>query len=125
MANPYQEMELRTASPVKLVVRMYEGALKNLRAAQIHHGSGDVGARGQALAKALAILGELRSSLDLEVGGEIATNLDSLYAFSMDRLVQANLNADPRGIGEVIPILESLQGAWAEVAVRPPPEGSP
>ena len=119
MANPYLETELKTASPVVLVVRMYEGALRNLRSVQLLGADGDPAARGRHLTKALAILSELRGSLDLEAGGEVAARLDALYAFCMERLVEANLKRDPQGVEDVIPILDNLRGAWAELASRP------
>ncbi len=120
MSNPYREMEVRTASPLQLVVRLYEAALRHLRNAEAHHQAGRVKDRAESLARGLAIVGELRNALDMEQGGEVARRLDALYDFAIERLIDANLRADVAGLREVIPILEQLHGAWSEVERRPP-----
>ncbi|MGH0033728.1 MAG: flagellar export chaperone FliS [Myxococcota bacterium] len=120
MSNPYREMEIRTATPLRLIVRLYERALRHLREAGEHHAAARVKPRGEALARALAIISELRNALDFEQGGEVARNLDALYAYSIDRLIDTNLEADGKGIGEVIAILEPLHESWAEIERRPP-----
>ncbi len=120
MSNPYRQMELQTASPVQLVVRLYEGALRHLREAQAHHEASRVKDRSESLSRGLAIVSELRSSLDMERGGEVARNLDALYDFAIERLIQTNLRSDAAGLDEVIPIFEELHGAWSELARRPP-----
>ena len=120
MGSRYREMEIRTASPEMLVVKMYEGAIRQVRLAIDHHRAGRVGERGAALSRALAILAELRQALDFERGGEIARNLDQLYRFLSERLLEANLRGDEEPLVWSVGILDSLHGAWAEIARRPP-----
>lgn len=120
MGSRYREMEIRTASPEMLVVKMYEGAIRQVRLAVEHHRAGRIGERGAALSRALAILSELRQALDFERGGEIAANLDQLYRFVSDRLLEANLRGDEEALVWSAEILGSLHEAWAEIARRPP-----
>ena len=107
MGRRYREMEILGASPEMLVVKMYEGALRFTRLAMKHHRAGRIGDRGIAISRALAIVHELRVSLDHEVAAEISDQLDALYGFAMDRLIEAN----SRGrVGALEEVLEQLAG---------------
>ena len=99
-----------------LVVRMYEGAMRFLRVALEHHAAGRIGERGQSISRAMAIVNELQQILDLEAGGEIAANLDSLYIFVMDRLLDANLTGQMESLNEALGILTTLNEGWREIA---------
>lgn len=120
MGRRYREMEVLTATPETLVVRLYEGAIRQARAAAEHLAAGRIPERGVAISKALAIVGELRGCLDFEQGGEIAANLSRLYDFVCDQLLAANLRGTTQPIAEAIRVLESLCSAWVEIAQRPP-----
>jgi flagellar secretion chaperone FliS len=119
MSNPYREVEIRTASPVRLVAQMYDRALREIRSAREHHAAGRTRPRGLSVSKALAILGALRESLDLERGGEVARNLEALYVFAVDRLVHANMAGDADALASAQQVLEPIHAAWEELAQRP------
>lgn len=119
MGRRYREMEVMTATPEMLVVRLYEGAIRQSRLALEHLGAGRIHERGVALSKVLAIVGELQGCLDFERGGEIARNLDALYVFVSDRLLEANLRGSGAPIEESIRVLETLLSAWVEIARGP------
>ena len=93
MANPYLEMEIRTASPEVLVGRLLGRAVQSIAAAidAIEH---TPAACLQSTARAVDIVSELRGALDMEAGGEIARGLDALYEFSTQRLLLGNATAD-------------------------------
>ena len=112
----YQQIDISTASPEELVVKLYQGALRNARLAITHHAGGHVAQRGKCLSKAMAIVSELASALDMERGGGIATNLDALYGFVNEKLLEANLRGEPRFVEEAIQVLEILCEAWVEIA---------
>ena len=116
MGSRYKEMGVRTASREQLVVMMYEGAMQQARRAKAFHAEGKAGLRGAALSRALAIVGELQHALDLEAGGEIARNLQSLYFFVTDRLLEANVTNRIEAVDEALHVLEPLHEAWAEIA---------
>ena len=88
--NPYLEMSIRTASPVQLVVHLYDGALRFVRQAKEHHVADRPLDRGRAISRAMAIVHELSGSLDFEHGADVARNLDALYRFAADQLFEAN-----------------------------------
>lgn len=119
MGRRYREIQIQTASPVGLVVQMYEGAIRQIRVARSYHEQGRIAERAAAISRALAIVAELRDALDRERGGEIAANLDSLYLFVNERLVEMNVGRRMEAGDEAIAVLEPLREAWAEIATRP------
>ncbi len=119
MYDQYKEMEIRTASPEMLVVKMYEGAIRFARQAIEFNEAGRVAERGNALSRSMAIVAELRNSLDFDQGEEIAQNLERLYNFVSERLLEANLRGRSEHIHEAIRTLEILHSAWVEIANRP------
>ncbi len=111
----YKKNAILTASPEKLVVLLYEGAIQSLEKARTILRSGrDVHspAVGEALGKALAILGELRASLDMEKGGEISRDLNRLYEFSSDRILAANMERRPEPVEHTLTVLRTLKEGW-------------
>lgn len=112
-------MEIKTATPEMVIVKLYEGALRFLRQARVCQGEGDVSGRATAIAKALAIVGELQQSLNLEEGGEIARNLDALYFYVTDRLLEANVRGSVQPLDDASGILSMLNEAWIEISKRP------
>ena len=119
MGARYREMEIRTATPEIIIVKLYEGALRLIRAARTHQEAGHIAGRASSIAKALAIVNALQHSLNLERGGEIAHNLDSLYFFVTDRLLEANLRGSIAPLDVAASILSTLNEAWVEIARRP------
>ena len=112
-------MEIKTATPEMVVVKLYEGALRFIRQAKECQDAGQVAGRATAIAKALAIVGELQQSLNLEEGGEIARNLDSLYFYVTDRLLEANVRGTVQPLEEASGVLSTLNEAWVEISKRP------
>lgn len=112
-------MEIRTATPEMVIVKLYEGALRFIRSARSHQERGEIAARATAIGRALAIVNELQHSLDLQQGGDIARNLDALYFYVTDRLLEANLRASVQSMDEASGILSTLNEAWIEIARRP------
>jgi flagellar protein FliS len=116
----YREMEIRTASPEMLIVKLYEGAVRFIRVARESHHKGRLQERGNAISRALAIVAELQQSLNMEVGGDITKNLDALYLFVTDRLLEANVKGRVEALDEAQSVLQELNVAWVEIAKNPP-----
>jgi len=116
VANPYFEMNVRTADPLQLVVQMYDGAIRFVHQARALHREGQVRARGEALSRALAIVHELRASLDLSHGAAAAPGLEALYLFVGEQLVDANLAGGDDRFAAVLSVLEPLREAWLQIA---------
>jgi flagellar protein FliS len=114
-AEAYRRNAILTASPEKLIKMLYDGAIQNLERSRI--GLNDASTSrsekvGIALGKAMSIICELRSSLNHEVGGDVARNLDSLYEFSVDQITQANLTRTARPVEATLTVLRTLKEGW-------------
>ncbi|OHB54267.1 MAG: flagellar export chaperone FliS [Planctomycetes bacterium GWF2_42_9] len=113
----YQETAITTQTRGRLVVMLYEGAVKFLKIAIREIEAENWGEKGKYIGKATDIINELNSVLDMEAGGEIATNLRKLYAFMIRHLGQANIKRDARMVQEVINLLSELLEGWRAIAV--------
>lgn len=123
-ANAYAQVGIETgvvaASPHRLIVMLFEGAIIATRAALQHMQASDIPAKGKSISKAIAIInGGLRASLDKKAGGEIADNLDSLYEYMSRQLVMANVQNDPALLEEVLKLLTDLKDAWCAIDDQP------
>lgn len=114
--DSYKAAHIETATPERLLVMLYEGAIKflglGLQAMEVN----DIEGKHRNILKAEAILLELMSVLDMDMGGEVAVNLYQLYDYMYRQLVQANIHHEPKLIHEVIGLLEPLRLAWNEAA---------
>lgn len=115
----YREMEIKTATPEMVIVKLYEGVLRFIRNAKTHQEAGDVAGRATAIAKSMAIVNELQHSLNLEKGGEIAQNLDALYFYVTDCLLEANVRGTEKPLDAASMVLSTLNEAWVEISRRP------
>jgi flagellar protein FliS len=107
------ETGVSAASPHKLIVMLYDGALVSILNAAANMKSGNVAGKGAAISKAINIVDNgLRAALDKKVGGEIAQNLDALYEYISARLFKANLDNDPAILDEAHALLTDLRDAW-------------
>jgi flagellar protein FliS len=113
--HTYQETAITTQNRGRLIVMLYDGAIKFLRQAIVDMGRNDFAAKGQHIVRAQDILFELNTILDMEKGGQIAENLRSLYNFMQRHLSEANMRKDPQMIQEVIEMLEELNKSWRAV----------
>jgi flagellar protein FliS len=108
------------ASPHKLIVMLFDGALVALNAALSGMRSGNIAEKGKSISKAIMIIDSgLRAALDKKAGGEIAEGLDALYEYMSGRLLTANINNDPAILEEVQRLLIELRDAWNAIADTP------
>lgn len=114
--NAYQEIEINAASNLQLVVMLYDGAIRFLNDAKASIRKNDLPGKTLALDRALAIIGELQSTLKMEEGGEIAMSIDKLYAYMTNGILDASLRLDVAPLDEVIKLLGILNSAWTEIA---------
>ena len=113
----YQEANFFTATPIKLVMMCYDGAIGSLKLARESYLQKEYEAKAKALQKTFDILYELNASLDEKKGGDIARNLRSLYQYMIQALTDADLKQDIRVFDEVIKMLEELESAWKAITV--------
>jgi flagellar protein FliS len=119
-ANAYAKVGVETgvssASPHKLIIMLFDGALIAVTTGLQQMKAGNIPAKGQAISKAIMIIESgLRASLNKDVGGEIAQNLDALYEYMSHRLLTANLKNQPDILEEVHHLLSDLKVAWEAI----------
>jgi flagellar protein FliS len=124
-AHAYARIGLETgvaaASPQRLVVMLYDGALAAIAEARRHRAAGQTALRGRAIGKALAIVAEgLRASLDTGRGGDIAHQLSDLYLYIEMRLFMANSTGRVEPLDEAGALLADLREAWVALAENGP-----
>lgn len=123
-ASAYGNVGLETgvvsASPHKLIVMLFDGALAALAKAVHDMKAGNIPAKGKSISRAISIIDNgLRASLDKKGGGEIADSLESLYLYMSERLLLANLQNSTDIVEEVSALLKDLRGAWVQIGTDP------
>ena len=119
-ANAYANIGVETgviaASPHKLITMLFDGALVAIAMGQKYMKAGDIKNKGESITKAILIIESgLRASLNKNVGGEIAMNLDALYEYMGRRLLSANIENSQETLGEVHDLLGGLREAWEQI----------
>ncbi len=123
----YSAVQIKTANKGKLIVLLYQGAVRFMRKALAQLEEKDMEGKGNSLIRAQDIILELMYALDqnlLDEGNELAQNLQRLYLYCYRRLVHANTHLDRAAIEEVVELLSNLLDAWEQVATQTP-EGPP
>jgi flagellar secretion chaperone FliS len=114
----YREAAVRGASPVRLVILLYEQAIEDLRRALAAHQHSDIEGRTQQINHAILVLGHLQSTLDKDKGGSVAQNLERFYNQVRSALVDAQYRQSTAALQEQITYLMQVHDAWCEVERR-------
>jgi flagellar protein FliS len=117
-ARKYQAASIESASRGQILIALYDGCIRYCRGARAQIDAGDIAGKGKLLSKAIAILGELRSTLDHEVAPELCGRLDQLYVFFQEQLSRANFQMDPAPIEPVVRMLGDLRDAWSQAVTQ-------
>jgi flagellar protein FliS len=124
-SNPwksYHKVATQTASPGQLVLMLYDGAIRFLERSLAGFTLEDPAEFNSTISnnliRAQAIINELNSSLNMEMGGEVSTNLRQLYTYFDRRLTESNVQKSQQGIKEVIARLTVLRDAWSTMLSR-------
>ena len=110
----YRTVQTITAPGLELVLMLYRGGIKFLNSAVAARERQEIEQAHNALVRAQDIVRELRTTLDAS-GGELAAELERLYLYCEERLVEANLHKDPQSVIEVRALLQELAAAWEGV----------
>jgi flagellar protein FliS len=116
-ANQYRQTAVKTANPGQILIMLYESAIKNVKLAAVAIDKKDIPAKGKHIGKVHDIINELTATLNFEVGGDIARNLERLYNFMVEQLVKANMESSKEPLVTVQKLLETLLDGW-KVAVN-------
>ena len=122
--NAYRRASVNTMDQGKLIVMLYDGAIRNVNFALQHLTEDEVEKSHNCLVKAKNIVTELLSTLNMEQGGEIAKNLQSLYSYMFNQLVESNVRKDPKPAESVLKLLRELREAWVHIGKKQPPAAS-
>jgi flagellar protein FliS len=115
------------ADPHRLVLMLMDGAVERMAAARgclERRQRGDIARKAELLSQCMSIIAELRGSLNLKEGGELANNLSDLYDYMSRQLLRANTENSAACLTEVMSLLGEIRSAWiaigAEVRGRVP-----
>lgn len=112
----YHNNQVLTASPEQILIMLYDGAIRFVRQARQAIDDGRSGDKAHAIGKAVAIVTEFSNTLDYEVGGEIAVDLNRLYDFIVHELAAVNASGDLERLAPVENILLELRSAFVGAA---------
>jgi flagellar protein FliS len=129
LVQRYNQTQVETSNPLHLVLLAYDGALMSLKKAVEKDQQGDYEQKGREIQRALDIVNELWSALDMEQGKEIALSLSAIYRFVTSQILEANARKDIKTLELMYDLLKELREAWSQLSVdrpqvtsRPPSE---
>lgn len=112
----YQKNKYETASPHRLITMLYDGAIRFMNQSIANVQAQDIEATNLSLNRAQDILTELIACLNFEQGKEIAANLNDIYRYTIDLLIQANIQKKVEPIEEAITIIKDIREAWQAIS---------
>jgi flagellar protein FliS len=119
LAAKYKTVQVTTSSPGEILLMLYEGIFRFLAEAQIAMKAKERARCGEKISRVHAILTELVSSLNFKQDAQLCARLQSLYLYSMDRLVEANVRQDPSKLAEIDRVLRPVYEGY-KIVVRNP-----
>lgn len=123
--SAYKETSIMTASGTKLVVMLYEAAIRSLTRAAADIRNRDLVSKAESVKRGMAIIQHLRGTLDTQKGGQIAKELDRLYAYAYSRVLHGSIKLNPTAIEEAIKVLSGLLPAWEQIAKQEQAQSAP
>jgi len=115
--NAYTKTDVETTSQGKLIVMLFNGAIKRAEEAKRQMNGGDRQSVHNNLIRAQDILAELRGALNMQAG-EIATNLDRIYEYIQHLLIQANIKKEQQHIDDAVGLMADMRDTWRELFDR-------
>jgi len=117
--NQYKQVGVQAAignaDPHTLIQMLVNGAIERLNSAKMHMQKNNIPLKGESISKAISIIDGLRTSLDMEKGGEIAKNLESLYDYMQRQLLTANMENKVEIIEEVLTLMNEIRSGWSSI----------
>lgn len=122
--DQYKQTEINTANQGKLIVMLYDGAIKFLNIALENMDLKTYDVVNNNIIKTQNIITELLLALNMKDGGEISINLFNLYLYFKKRLLEANIQKDPEIIKEVLVYLKEIRESWDKISSKETPADS-
>jgi flagellar protein FliS len=110
----YKKTSVETASREQILLMLYQAAIKNCKKAIEAIDTRNIAKKGEYIGKLQDIIVELSNSLDFEVGGDVAKELNSLYDYMMFASTQANIKIEKEPLEGVLKVLNTLYEGWTE-----------
>ena len=126
-AHTYRQFSVQGATPLGLVVMLYDSAIVFLRRAIAAMEANDIQQRCDHLKRALAIIAQLEGTLNMELGGEVAQTLKSFYLYSRAQAMKAHIESSAEILRSLIEKFSTVREAWyeAEHGQKPSPSSPP
>jgi flagellar protein FliS len=119
----YKQTSVQSASREKLLLMLYEAAIKFTKLAIAACERKDIAERGKNIGRAYDIVMELNNTLNHKVAPELCANLEQLYMFITEQYTQANIKGDPKHLRDALKILEILNDSWVKAVEQLKREG--
>ncbi len=114
--NAYTRARVNTSTtPLDLIIMLYDGVIEHLGKAAVSMSQRNISQKTYHINKSVSIIEELLSSLNIEEGGQVALNLQSLYAYILRELTVANSSNDVDKIKHIEQLLIELRSAWRQI----------
>lgn len=110
----YKANSVQTASREKILLMLYEAAIKFTKKAIVACEQKNISDRGYNIGRAFDIVNELNNSLNHSISADLCKNLEQLYMFITDQFVQANITGNPKHLRDALKILETLNEGWGQ-----------
>jgi flagellar secretion chaperone FliS len=110
----YQETALRGATPIELVVGLYDLAIEDMRRALAAMQQNDIETRSRQIAHALLVLQQLQGTLDFERGGNAARQFEQFYSLVRAKLLEAQIRQSPELLREQLRYFSEVRDCWVE-----------
>jgi len=114
----YKNTSIQSASREKLLLMLYEGAIRFTKQAIKAAEEKNIAERGYNIGRAFDIVMELNNTLDHKVGGDIALHLEQLYMFLMEQFTKANISGSPEPLQASLKVLENLYQGWVQAVEK-------
>lgn len=112
MYQQYQQNSVMTASPEELTLMLYNGAIKFINLGKHHIENKEIEKANNAIKRAQSIVTELKNTLDMNY--EISHNLENIYNFILEKLLDANIRKDIQFLDEALLLIEEIRDTWKE-----------
>ena len=118
-ADLYKRTQLETVDQRTLIIMCYSEAIRSLQLGKDCYLERKFAEKAKHFSKASDIISELLSSLNMEAGGVIARNLNSIYNFLLRHILKGDMKRDVKAIEDAMEILSELKSAWEEIETKP------
>jgi flagellar protein FliS len=120
----YRQTEVETANPGRILITLYDAAIRFVRLAIQQINDGNVAAKGTTLGRAYAIVAEFIHALDHDKSPELCRNLEAIYNFMLEQMSTANLKMDAAPLEPVLAHLIDLRETWSQAVSQAAQNGS-